>query len=116
MLTSQQTGETCSGSLKCSGYEPRSTGTASRERANERLAEETKGLFLGPMPTSDFLNEFLPTASNASERPEFEASFEDLKKGETEMYASFVSVVPVSVSAASLNFGRPMHWHHPPPT
>ena len=109
MLTSQQTGETYPGSLKRSGYEPPSTRTALREKANESLAEETKGLFLGPMPTNDSLNELLPTDLNASARPDFEASLEDIKKEESKMYASFVSVVPVPVSAASLKFGRPMH-------
>ena len=59
-----------------------------------RLARETSGLFLGPMPTQIFLDKFLPL-DGAPECPDTGECFADLggkEKGSCELFVSMVFV------------------------
>jgi hypothetical protein len=69
--------------------------------ANYRLALETSGLFLGPMPPEQFLDKFLPISQDAPNYPDCRGAFANVEsKGkEVNMYAPFVSIVLVSASA-----------------
>jgi hypothetical protein len=71
--------------------------------ANERLAQETSGLFLGAMPPDQFLHDFLPLVQDAPECRESTGPFKEVVSGtpgeEVPMYESFVSMVLVSVSS-----------------
>jgi hypothetical protein len=69
--------------------------------ANYRLALETSGLFLGPMPPEQFLDKFLPRSQDAPSCPDCKGGFASVnsKGKEVNMYAPFVSVVLVSTFA-----------------
>lgn len=91
-------------SNKISGSHTYSSEIRDRDFANLRLAQETSGLFLGSMPPTQFLDKFLPLSQDASECPDSTGAFASVgsTKGEVNMYAPFVSMVPVSASALPL--------------
>ena len=92
-------------SNKTSGSQTYSSERNDRPTANHLLAEEAKGLFLGAMPPSDFLDRFLPLAQDTPECPDSGEAFAKVaakarpKGKEVFMYTPFVSMVLVSVSA-----------------
>jgi hypothetical protein len=69
-----------------------------RDSANYRLSLETSGLFLGAMPPKQFLDKFLQDAPKC---PNSGRAFVNVWSTEKEvnMYASFVRMVLVFVSA-----------------
>jgi hypothetical protein len=77
------------------------TRDSCRDSANYRLALETSGLFLGAMPPNQFLDEFLPISQDAPKCPNWTGAFTSVGSAgkEVDMYAQFVSIVLVSVSA-----------------
>jgi hypothetical protein len=88
-------------SNKISGSHIYSSEKSNRQDDNRRLAEETKGLFLGAMPPSEFLDDFLPLFQDVPKRLDPKKAFAGVVKErggkEVVMYAPFVSMVPVSV-------------------
>jgi len=77
------------------GSQPYSSSSPKHDsKTRFRLAEETKGLFLGPMPYQKFLDTFLPLAPNAGPCPAPEGVFckVPFKKLEAEMIPPFVHI------------------------
>ena len=80
-------------SKKISGSQPYSSSVPTQDQENRfRLAQETKGSFLGPMPVITFLDKFLPLASGTRACPESSHAFDDMPRqtSETAMYTPFV--------------------------
>ena len=76
-----------------SGSQPYSSSSPKHDSETRlRLAEETEGLFLGPMPYQKFLDTFLPRVPNASPCPPAEGVFHQVpfKRLEAEMVPPFV--------------------------
>lgn len=84
-------------SNKISGNSTYSSGLSTGQDENRQLADETRGLFLGAMPPSKFLDDFLPLSQDVQERPDSKKAFARVvkkKKGkENVMYGPFVSMV-----------------------
>lgn len=81
-------------SNKTSGSYTYASETHKRDFANFGLAHETSGLFLGPMPPQQFLNNFLPISQDTPKCPNSKEAFARVSaaKREIEMYDPFVSV------------------------
>jgi hypothetical protein len=82
-------------SNKISGSQPYSSTVPNQDKEFRlRLAEETKGLFIGPMPYQIFLDRFLPHASDSEPCPAAEGIFSQVakKRNEAEMYKPFVRI------------------------
>src|SRR5215471_3115318 len=82
-------------SNKMAGSETYCSSTAKHDSETRfRLAEETQGLFLGPMPCQQFLDTFLPLAPNVGPRPAAEGVFGGVpfKKLEAHMIQPFVRI------------------------
>jgi hypothetical protein len=86
-------------SNKTSGSYTYASETHNRDSANYHLAQETSGLFLGVMPPRKFLNKFLPISQDTQMCPDSKEAFKSVFRAEKEvdMYATFVSLVLVSV-------------------
>ena len=82
-------------SNKTSGRHAYASETHYRDSANYGLALETKGLFLGAMPPTQFLDRFLPISQDAPECPTSTGAFASVggKKKEVDMYEPFVSIL-----------------------
>lgn len=83
-------------SNKISGSQPFSSTVHSQDEHNRRrLALETSGFFLGPMPCTHFLDEFLPLAPDAETLPQTSDVFRDVasQASESAMYAPFVRLL-----------------------
>jgi hypothetical protein len=81
-------------SNKTSGNYTYASEIHDRDSANYRLALETSGLFLGPMPPTQFLDKFLPISQDAPECPNSKGALAGVGSAEKEvnMYAPFVSM------------------------
>jgi hypothetical protein len=80
-------------SNKVSGSQPYSSSVHTQDdESRRRLAQETEGLFLGPMPCSKFLEQFLPLASDARTYPKSKGAFDSVasQASERAMYKPFV--------------------------
>ena len=79
-------------SNKTSGNHSFASETHDRDSANNRLAQETSGLFLGAMRSEQFLKEFLPTGQDTPECPNSKGAFASVSssKKEVDMYTTFV--------------------------
>jgi len=79
-------------SNKTSGNHSFASETHDRDSANNRLAQETSGSFLGAMPPEQFLKEFLPTGQDTPECPNSKGAFASVSnsKKEVDMYTPFV--------------------------
>ena len=79
-------------SNKTSGNHSFASETHDRDSANNRLAQETSGSFLGAMPPEQFLKEFLPTSQDTPECPNSEGAFASVSSAnkEVDMYTPFV--------------------------
>jgi hypothetical protein len=88
-------------SNKTSGNYTYASEIHDRDSANYRLALETSGLFLGPMPPTQFMDKFLPVSQDAPKCPNSEGAFASVGSAEKEvnMYAPFVSMILISPSA-----------------
>jgi hypothetical protein len=78
-----------------SGSQPYSSSPPKQDSETRlRLAEETRGLFLGPMPYQKFLDMFLPRAPNAGPCPAAENVFYQVpyRRNEAEMVPPFVRI------------------------
>ena len=88
-------------SNKISGSRTYSSGTSNRQDDNRQLAEESRGLFLGAMPPSEFLDGFLPLSQDVPKLPDSSKAFarvvKETKGKEVAMYAPFVSMDHVSI-------------------
>ena len=96
-------------SNKTSGSYTYASEIHDRDTANYRLALETSGLFLGPMPPKQFLDIFLPISQDAPECPNWRGTFASVGSTgkEVNMYAPFVSKHGRCFCCyASLTFGR----------
>jgi hypothetical protein len=84
-------------SNKTSGSYTYASEIHDRDSANDRLALETSGLFLGAMPPKQFLHKFLPISQDAPKCPNSIGAFASVRctGKEPNMYAPFVSMVYV---------------------
>lgn len=76
------------------GTLPHSAQISSAAQIRKALAEEMAGHWVGPMPVQDFLNEFVPLASDTTVPPLLTDHFRTMPpspKRESEMYPPFVS-------------------------
>ena len=79
-------------SNKMSGTQPYASSSLKQDDATHfRLADETKGLFLGPMPYEKFLDMFLPYPPNALPCPPVGGVFQQVpfKRLEADMGPTF---------------------------
>lgn len=60
------------------------------------MSKEMQGLWVGPMPVQDFMDEFIPRSKDTPPSPKHSTLFADLEdqKHEKEMYAPFVCCPP----------------------
>ena len=96
-------------SNKTSGHHSYASETHDRDSANNRLAQETSGYFLGAMLPRKFLKKFLATDESTPGCPDSEGAFESVlsAKKEVDMYAPFVSrVLCFRTYCALLTFNR----------
>jgi hypothetical protein len=86
-------------SNKTSGSYTYASETHNRDSANYRLAHETRGLFLGAMPPTKFLEKFLPISQDTQVCPDSRSALTSVLRPEKEvnMYAPFVSLILVYV-------------------
>jgi hypothetical protein len=82
-------------SNKTSGNHSYASETHDRDSANDRLAKETSGLFLGAMPPQQFLKRYLPRGPDTPECPNSQGAFASVSsaKKEVDMYTPLVSRV-----------------------
>ena len=88
-------------SNKTSGSYKYASEIHNRDSANYSLAQETSGLFLGAMPPKQFLDEFFPLSQDTPKCPNSKGAFASVSSAgkEVNIYAPFVNMFPVSVSA-----------------
>ncbi|KAI0041356.1 hypothetical protein FA95DRAFT_708890, partial [Auriscalpium vulgare] len=95
--------------FKNAGFEPFSTATDTAAVTHNRLAVEMGSRFIGPMPVSQFFDEFVPPPRDAKGKPVKKPSSKKFPKSSALSEASFIAEIEKRKLCPNLQF---LDTHH----